>query len=318
MRALQLGQPQPTSRPNQFRIDFPRSIGDGGVDLISFASGPNLIVLKSQSNQQAPIQYTMTESFVGFGFCLAGQFECSADFFKTSQVIKKGESGYFSFPGPLDFVERFDSPSLCRVCLMLRGDEVFTLAEGEEDRFAPILKSLERKSFRRESSPLTPTMKAILYQILNCPYQGVTRQLFLEGKAMELLANKVEQLYPGGSHNRGTNSTEDERVRYAAHMLIQDLENPPDIKTLAKSSGLSRTKLFRCFRQTFGLSPHEFLRNQRMLTAMQLLQNGEGNVTETAFMVGMNNLSYFAKTFKSMFGLAPGDLRKQALVSSPG
>jgi AraC-like DNA-binding protein len=80
--------------------------------------------------------------------------------------------------------------------------------------------------------------------------------------------------------------------------------------SLVRLTGLNRDKLHRCFRAVFGLSPFEYLRKQRLQKAMLLLQDGELNVTEAAAMVGYNNLSYFAKAFKSMFGIAPGELRK--------
>ncbi len=167
---------------------------------------------------------------------------------------------------------------------------------------------------------MTPVIKAILHQMLHCPYHGMTRRIFLEGKAMELLAYKLEQIYPEDRFKSVSIKASDaERVYHAAHLLARDLENPPDIMTIARSAGLSRAKLYRCFRQIMGVSPSEFLRNQRLQTAMQLLQDGELNVTEAALMVGYTNLSYFAKAFKLMYGIAPGELRAQktARISPP-
>jgi AraC-like DNA-binding protein len=97
-------------------------------------------------------------------------------------------------------------------------------------------------------------------------------------------------------------------VHHAADVLVANLENPPDMTLLARSVGLSRSKLHRCFRQAYGVSPFEYLRNHRLQTAMLLLQGGEVNVTEAALTVGYTNLSYFAKAFKAMFGVAPGGL----------
>ncbi|MGD9826883.1 MAG: helix-turn-helix transcriptional regulator [Desulfobacter sp.] len=134
---------------------------------------------------------------------------------------------------------------------------------------------------------------------------------------MELIAHMMEQLCPGSCCccDCSIKTSDTERVHHAAHMLVRDLNNPPDIMEIARSVGLSRTKLFSCFRQMFGLSPFEYLRNQRLQMAMQLLQDGEVNVTQAALMVGYTNLSYFAKAFKSIFGMAPSELRKSFRIT---
>jgi hypothetical protein len=41
---------------------------------------------------------------------------------------------------------------------------------------------------------MTPKMKLTTQQILNCPYQGLTRRLYLESKAIELMAFYFEQV----------------------------------------------------------------------------------------------------------------------------
>jgi len=200
---------------------------------------------------------------------------------------------------------------MTRILLVLRKDAFFRMAKGDENCFYPVLKKLDKKAPYRIGHRMTPVMKAVLYQMLNCPYHGTTRQLFMEGKAMELLAHKLDQLNPGnGTHEPGMVSPDVDRVHHAAQLLVHDLENPPDISTLSRMVGLNRNKLHYCFRRIFGLSPFEYLRNQRLQTAMQLLQDGEVSVTQASLLVGYTNLSYFAKAFKSMYGIAPGLLRK--------
>lgn len=317
MEKIRLGNPQPTTTPNLYRIDMPSSVGTGKIEFRFFSSGLQLVVSQFQFKQQALIQSYSSESTIGFGFCLGGRFESELTSLKKTMEIKAGESGFFSFPKRTEIFEKVNAGKLQRIYLMLKGDSLSDMAKGDADLFYPALKSLGKKTPGRICHVMTPVIKAILYQMEHCPYHGMTREIFLEGKAMELLAHRLEQLNAvGNCHGISINASEAERVRHAAYILTHNMENPPDIMTLSQTVGLNRTKLYRCFRRIFGLSPFEFLRNQRLQAAMELLQNKEINVTEAALMVGYSNLSYFAKAFKSMFGFTPGQLRKSSRPST--
>jgi len=317
MKTVLIPPPQPTANSNQLRVDLPASLGQGGIDLILLTSGIQLSNLDWQLDQATLFQSGLKKHTVGFGFCLDGRSDYHPACFNRSFTIRAGESGFFSFPKGVEAIEKTDDKRMHRVNLLLDGERLSTLINGDEDRFYPILKSLEKKSPTRIGNILTPVMRTGLYQLLHCPYSETTQRIFLEGKSMELIAHMMERLCPGCRccSDCTIKTSDTERVHHAAHMLVRDLNNPPDIMEIARSVGLSRTKLFRCFRQTFGLSPFEYLRNHRLQMAMQLLQDGEVNVTQAALMVGYTNLSYFAKAFKSTFGIAPSELRKSVRLT---
>lgn len=313
MKPIRLGPPIPKAIPDQFRIDIPSSAGQGGVDIISFTSGIQLMIVDTQFKQPTLFQGIVEQPAVGFGFCLNGTFNYQPAGIKHPFKINAGDSGFFSFPKRIEAFEKANSKQNLRIYLMLDGEHLFKLFQGDENRFYPILKSLEKKTPNRTMHTITPAVKAVLHQLLHCPYHGATRQIFLESKVMELMAHKLEQLCPGnGYYDYPMQSSDIERMHHAAHLLVQDLNNPPDIMTLGHSVGLNRDKLHRCFRKVFGLSPFEFLRNHRLQTAMLLLQDGEVNVTQAALMVGYSNISHFAKVFKLKFGITPRELRKTA------
>ena len=71
--------------------------------------------------------------------------------------------------------------------------------------------------------------------------------------------------------------------------------------------GLSRMQLHRKLKALTGESPGDFLRTTRLKRARQLLESRAGYVSEVAYEVGFNNLSYFSKCYREQFGMAPNE-----------
>ncbi|WP_310992824.1 response regulator [Aequorivita marina] len=71
--------------------------------------------------------------------------------------------------------------------------------------------------------------------------------------------------------------------------------------------GVSRMQLHRKLKALTGYSTTEFLRNQRLKLAAQLLKGDKISVAEVGYTVGFNDASYFGKCFKKEFGVAPSD-----------
>lgn len=80
--------------------------------------------------------------------------------------------------------------------------------------------------------------------------------------------------------------------------------------------GVGRTVFFNKLKGLTGLSPVEFIREVRVKRAAQLLDQGNHNITEITYMVGMNDSRYFSKCFKATFGMTPSEY-KRAKKSEP-
>ena len=94
----------------------------------------------------------------------------------------------------------------------------------------------------------------------------------------------------------------------AKNFIDQDVSRKVDIDTLAKEAGLSKFHFFRCFKNAFGLSPYQYLLKQRLERSMQLLSEGNWQVTEVAYEVGFNDVYSFSKSFKKYFKACPSQV----------
>jgi AraC-like DNA-binding protein len=78
-----------------------------------------------------------------------------------------------------------------------------------------------------------------------------------------------------------------------------------DAKELALLCHVSTRQMQRVFRRDFGMSPQQWLNNQRILAAQKLLRAGEP-AKKVASDLGFKQLSHFYRQFKSSTGMTPG------------
>lgn len=74
---------------------------------------------------------------------------------------------------------------------------------------------------------------------------------------------------------------------------------------LAEKVHLSRSQLFRKIKAITNVTPNEYIRSFRLQRAMDMLQQQSGTVSEIAYQVGFQNVSYFSKCFHDQFGQPP-------------
>ena len=81
----------------------------------------------------------------------------------------------------------------------------------------------------------------------------------------------------------------------------------------AENVGMSKTHLNRKLNALTDTSANEFIRTFRLKKAARLLSGRSGNISEIAYEVGFSNPSYFAESFKKLFGYSPSEyLQKQS------
>jgi len=275
----------------------------------SFASGVNLVVMDVAFNEPAFIHQQCSPQSVGMGFILRGHSESASSSYRRPMKVVPNMNGHFVFPETVDMKVKIFPERCQKVWILMNKTALTDMTRDDEESFSFFWEGLQQQKPTVASDKLTSVMRHTLLQILNCPYRGKVRSLFLESKTLELMSYKLEQIQ--NRSRKGTCRTvmvspvDEERVRYAADLLIRDMQSPPDLSALCSAVGLSRSKLHLSFRLVHGCTPLEYLRDYRLAAAKKMLKEGRCNVNEAAYWVGYESVGYFSRLFSARFLKTP-------------
>ena len=89
-----------------------------------------------------------------------------------------------------------------------------------------------------------------------------------------------------------------------------------DFAREAEKLNITSTHFRRLFKSMCGLPPQQFLLQNRLRKAAQLLCSGNAPIKEVAFLAGWDNVFYFSRLFREQYQLSPGNYRREFLNNS--
>lgn len=108
-------------------------------------------------------------------------------------------------------------------------------------------------------------------------------------------------------------SSQDEQfLKDLKALMEKNIENSSlVVEDLVKEMALSRSVFFKKLKALTGFAPIEYIREMRLQRSAQLIKTGQYNMTQIAYMVGLNDPRYFSKSFRQRFGLTPTEFKHQ-------
>lgn len=85
-----------------------------------------------------------------------------------------------------------------------------------------------------------------------------------------------------------------------------------NVNQLCESLGYSRTQLNRIFMEKYGMTPHDYLVDQKMKYALTLVCYTDFTISQISKMVGYANANQFNKIFKERHSKLPQEYRKKS------
>jgi AraC family transcriptional regulator len=232
-----------------------------------------------------------TES--GVGLVLSGVFDYACE-----------GRGNTTVPGAFVFANRdkeFSCQHLCadgnrRLVLFFAGDLLEAIADDL---------CLDSASFPTASAPPSPLTPVISGQMLR-----IARQDEDSDEAAAAIAQSALLSASGRSGQDTAPPADRQRIIAVVRHINASFNEPCTLGELASIAGMSQFRFARRFRAVTGESANQYVLNRRLSAAAAQLLATRRSVSEIAYEVGFNDLSYFYTRFKGAFGSAPGEWRR--------
>lgn len=293
-------------------LELPESAGRGCVRSVGIRDGLELTVVDCTFRESFRLEVSSRTPFLEVNLYLSGRSRGRVEGIKDEFAMSPGEGALFS--GPEATRGMMECPPRRRILL---AEVAFSppmlphlLKGGVEDPRLAALADGSREETAMRISKTTRLSALTLGQMMDCSYDDTTRRIYLEAKAMELLALQLAQppVEKGTLDGLTLRLDDIERIHEAKEVLASDLEDPPSLIELSRRVGLNDFKLKAGFKQVFGTTAFGYLHEQRMERARHLIEGGGMNIGEVALAVGYSSPSRFAAAFKKRFGVRPSSL----------
>lgn len=139
---------------------------------------------------------------------------------------------------------------------------------------------------------------------------------FFYRSALTSILRSFEKVNGSSSVSNKTMGIKDETaffprvIRKALVYIEKNFMNPLSLDEVAQVNAMSRYHFSRIFKLKTGFSFKDYINAKRIQRAKYLMENEDMNITEAAFAVGYNDLSYFSRIFQKQEGLSPSKYKK--------
>lgn len=158
-----------------------------------------------------------------------------------------------------------------------------------------------------------PDLKSRYSELFTRDYTSGVDKIYLRNKTMELILYVLDKVQKRAETKLDKLNNEDiDRVRKAKIYIDENFNENITIALLSKKIALNQTKLKKGFKELFNSTIHEYLKELRLIKALQYLKTNKYSVKEVAQMSGYTNQGSFSYAFFGKYNTLPKDIQKKS------
>ena len=144
-----------------------------------------------------------------------------------------------------------------------------------------------------------------------------SKDMFADFMLRELIVRILQNETRHKVVDHSLENSSDSRLAYIITYIKENLSKHLTIKELSDQIHMSESNFHRVFKNELNVSPIDFINNERIKFACELLKDPRKQIREIYMECGFNSLSYFIRTFKRKELVSPGEYQLKVLSKKP-
>lgn len=308
----------------QYRLRLPAEIGEGYIKGVNYHEGIGLMQYDCLFKEDTEIHFVVNSVHpLKFMFCEQGglfhrfQNETQGHQMKELENVVVASSGY------IGHVLRFEANQRVKVNnLEIDRMQFYRSRKCEikklEDQLLRLFEDINATQIFYYHGQFSLRSAGIFEALNNFEGNSFLRDLFTHGQLYQMLYIQIAEFNDSlkkenvGIVGSAMLKQELEQIKNAAAWIQDNIDGFVSVRHLARYVGMNSHKLQKGFQLAFGLTVNQYVKEQRLIKAVSLLENTPLAISEIADKVGIRSKSYLSKIFKEKFGITPIQVRRNS------
>lgn len=157
-----------------------------------------------------------------------------------------------------------------------------------------------------------PNLKNKFMELFSREYNSGFDKIYLKNRTLEVINSIIEKLHEDELKSHILDDEDIKRVQKAKDIIDENFQENITIPFLAKKVALNQTKLKKLFKEFFGKTIHEYLKDLRLEKALEFLTSNKYSIKEVALMCGYTNQGSFTYAFSNRYNCLPKYIQKKS------
>lgn len=138
-----------------------------------------------------------------------------------------------------------------------------------------------------------------------------SKDLFVDNMLQELVIRVLQTNSKKAYLENSAQFQQSSRLRYVIEFIRKNIHQNICIEELSKQAYMSESNFYRVFKNEMGISPVEFINEERIKLATELLKESDRKIKDVFMECGFESRSYFNRVFKKIKKVSPGKFQAQ-------
>lgn len=242
-------------------------------------------------------------------YVISGHADSTFDFGNRQAMMQKSKHAFLYSSG-YEAEHKITASHFHALSIDIHPDFFKSLMSSTAGEVNELYNSFSKGESLQSVLVLQPRMQEIINYILQCPFKGVTRYLFIESKILELLALQIDQINSSKLPKETISSADIEKLFAVREFIENNYLEPLSLSGICKTFLLNEFKMKKGYKELFHTTVFGHVNSLRMEKAREILSRGQMNISEIAHFIGYKNIGSFSAEYKKRFGYAPSKFQR--------